>query len=95
MTGAQPEPINKMGFVVNLADHTVTFGGYVARIERIDDASISFRGEKAVSIGNVQAGTVVVMGHIDPVSNTVSVTTKTAAAAFSYDLHCKPVSRLF
>jgi hypothetical protein len=95
MTDAQPEPINKMGFVVNLADHTVTFGGYVAKIDRVDDAYISFRGEQELSIGNVQTGAIIVMGHIDRVTNAVSATTKTSAIAFTYDLLCKPVSRLF
>ncbi len=95
MTDAQPEPISRMGFVVNLADRTVTFGGYVAKIERVDDASISFRGEKTLAIRNVQAGAVIVTGHIDRVTNAVSATTKTAAVAFTYDLLCKPVSRLF
>jgi hypothetical protein len=95
MTDAQPEPINKMGFVVNLADHTVTFGGYVAKIDRVDDAYISFRGEQELSIGNVQTGAIIVMGHINRVTNAVSATTKTSAIAFTYDLLCKPVSRLF
>jgi hypothetical protein len=84
-----------MGFVVNLADQTVTFGGYVAKIDRVDDASISFHGEQALSIGNRQAGTIIVTGHIDRVTNAVLATTKTSAVAFTYDLLCKPVSRLF
>ncbi len=95
MTDAQPEPINKMGFVVNFADHTVTFGGYVAEIDGVDDTYISFRGEKELSIASVPNGNVVVTGHIDRGTNAVSATTKTSVAAFTYDLRCKPVSRLF
>jgi riboflavin synthase alpha subunit len=95
MADAQPEPVNKIGFVVNLADHTVTFSGYVARIDDIDAAHISFSGEKRLSNGSVRTGTVIVTGHIDRVANVVSATTKTTAAAFTYDLLCKPVSSLF
>jgi hypothetical protein len=95
MTDAQPEPINKMGFVVNFADRTVTFGGYVAEIDGVDDTYISFRGERELSIASVPNGNVVVTGHIDRGTNAVSATTKTSAAAFTYDLRCKPVSRLF
>ena len=95
MTDARPEPINKMGFVVNLADHTVTFGGYVAKIDKVDGASIFFSGEQELSIGKMHAGAIVVMGHIDRATHAVSATTKTSAVAFTYDLHCKPVGRLF
>jgi hypothetical protein len=94
MTDAQPEPVDKIGFVVNLADHTVTFGGYVAKIESVDNADISFRGEKQLTVGNVQTGAIIVTGHIHRVTNAVSATTKTSAAAFTYDLLCKPVSSL-
>jgi hypothetical protein len=95
MTDAQPEPVNKMGLVVNLADRTVTFRGYVAQIESVDDADISFRGEKQLTIGNVQTGAIIVTGHIHRVTNAVSATTRTSATAFTYDLLCKPVSSLF
>jgi len=95
MADARPEPVNKIGFVVNLADQTVTFSGYIARITDIDAAQISFSGEKKLSNGNIQTGTVIVTGHIDRVANVVSATTKTSAAAFTYDLLCKPVSSLF
>jgi hypothetical protein len=41
----QLEPINNVGLVVNLADRTVSFLGFVAQIESIDASNVSFRGD--------------------------------------------------
>jgi hypothetical protein len=93
MGDAKPEPINKMGFVVNLADHTVTFGGYVAKIDSVDAADIAFSGQGKLSIRQ-QTGTILVTGNINRVTGAVSAKTATALVTFTYDLLCKLVTGL-
>jgi hypothetical protein len=44
MTGEKGQPVHNMGFVVNLAERTVSFGGYVAPFKKVDAANIYFNG---------------------------------------------------
>ncbi len=96
----KPEPITKMGVVVNLTEKTVAgFGGIVARIDKADEVYISFSGQGQLTSnvgGNSRAiGGISVMGDLDRVTGALSVTTMTTATIFSYELYCKPATRLF
>jgi hypothetical protein len=93
---AKPESINKMGLVVNLAEHTVSFAGYVVRIDNVDAANISFDGESTSQLG--ESGpkmSFYVMGAVDRVTGAAQATTMSKFSTFSYDLLCKPAARLF
>ena len=96
---AKPEPVEKFGLVVNLGERTVSgFAGIVARIAKVDAAHISFGSTVKRPLLNFRsepAASVTVIGDIDRVTGAVSATIMTTATASSYDLICKPTSRLF
>jgi hypothetical protein len=76
------EAINKVGVVVDLAEKTVSFAGYVNHIENIDAAVVFFGGGIDPAIGD-----------IDPTSGLMSATTVKGNLTTSYELFCKPVTR--
>jgi hypothetical protein len=78
-----------VGLVVNLADRTVSFLGFVAKIDAIDAANITFTGD------NSKPYAVLVTGDIDRVTGAVSAVIATSATTDSYDLLCKLTNRLF
>jgi hypothetical protein len=96
---AKPEPVEKLGLVVNLGERTVSgFAGITARIAKVDAAHISFGSTVKRSLLNFRsesAASVTIIGDIDRVTGAVSATIMTTATASSYDLICKPTSRLF
>jgi hypothetical protein len=98
-----PEPMEKMGVVVNLKEQTVSFLGYVARITDVDPANINFGGPQiggpkhgySISIaGNVDR----VTGHMDAATTTSDPTKRPYdpnAVTFHYDVLCKVTNRVF
>ena len=86
-----------MGVVVNLAEKTVLgFGGVVARIGKADALYISFSGQGHLALGGHPTSVgISVMGDLDRVTGALSVTTMTKATTVSYELLCKPTTRLF
>ena len=95
-TDAKSEPVNKIGVVVNLTDRTVSFLGYVAQIDSIDAADVTFSGETKVKMGGQSTGVgVYVMGDIDRVTGAMSAATMSTASTHSYELVCKVANRLF
>jgi hypothetical protein len=78
----QRKAINKLDAVVDLAEQTVSFAGFVAQIENIDGAVVSFGSGIDPAIGN-----------IDQVTGLMSATTMKGNLATSYELFCKPVTR--
>ncbi|MGA8693481.1 MAG: hypothetical protein WB689_06470 [Xanthobacteraceae bacterium] len=78
----QRKAINKVGVVVDLAEQTVSFVGYVAHIENLDTTAIFFG-----------SGTDAATGDIDRASGVMSATTMKGNLATSYELFCKPVTR--
>ena len=74
--------INKLDAVVDLAEQTVSFAGFVAQIENIDGAVVFFGSGIDPAIGN-----------IDQVTGVMSATTMKGNLATSYELFCKPVTR--
>jgi hypothetical protein len=92
---AKPEPFNKIGVVVNFAEHTVSFLGYVVPITSVDAANVSFEGQvKTSSFGTTLSMTV--SGSVDRVTGAMTATTLTTPTMMTnLDLHCKPTNRLF
>jgi hypothetical protein len=88
-----PEPLQKMGAVLNLDEQTVFFLGFVVPIVSVDEASIKFGARQTVDYG-FSAG---ITGHIDRVSGRMAVMITTLdptkpddpnIAALRYDLIC-------
>jgi hypothetical protein len=87
-----PEPVTKMGLVVNFDEHTVTGFAFPARIDNMDDARVEFRGKN---------GNWAVWGSVDRTTGGVSAITMalhpTKPEQFTeskdWDLFCKPTKR--
>jgi hypothetical protein len=75
------ERITNMGLVVDLTKRTVSgLGGVVARINRVDDAGVSFSGEADMMLGGRPIGEkMTVTGEIDRVTGAVQAMTLTTA----------------
>ncbi len=91
---ATPEPISKLGVVVNLSEKTVSFAGYKARIDNIDAANISFSGERQL-YGRIPIAGVSVAGNLDRVTGAMQATIFSTATTFTWDVLCRPTTRLF
>jgi hypothetical protein len=97
----KPEPISKMGLVVNPpAQSAAGFSGIVAHIDKADAAGIAFSDTGKLTVpgangGQVSVGNITVIGELDRVTGAVSATTMTTASTFRYELLCKPATRLF
>jgi hypothetical protein len=78
----QRKTINKVEVLVDLAEQTVSFAGYIAHIENVDAAVVSF------GVGEDHA-----TGDIDRASGIMSATTVKGNLATSYELFCKPMTR--
>jgi hypothetical protein len=99
----QPQPIEKMGVVVDLNERAVSFNGWVAPISSVDAASINFNGVVAPA---AQGYTQRVDGYLDRVTghmlaDTMTYETKrlsdpnTALTRDHYDVLCKTTNRVF
>ena len=93
-TDAKPDPVNKLGVVVNFAEHNVSFAGYVVPITSVDAANVSFEGEVKSQSLRMTISTSV-MGTVDRVTGVFDATTLTTMASFRWELNCKPATRLF
>ncbi len=105
----EPKPIEKMGVVANLNERTLSFQGYIAPIQIVDAAAISFDGEVVGPLAQIasKAGyTQRIDGILDRVTghmtaDTMTSQTKTLAAPNSvitrdhYDMLCKATNRVF
>jgi hypothetical protein len=85
-----PQPIYKVGVVVSLADRTVSFAGFTARIENGDAAVISFGGNALRGDPTLRA-----TGDIDRVTGAMSAATTNGTIVTSYELFGKPATRVF
>lgn len=68
------DPITKVGVVVNLTDHSVSFNGYVVPITKTDAAVILFEGRSQTPIMNTMLSTYL-SGSIDRVTGARAATT--------------------
>ncbi len=95
---AKPQPMQKVGVVVNLNERTVSFGGFVARVTDVDAANIHFAGSL---IRNTYPTSIV--GDIDRVTGHMFARTevsdlKPASESVeinSYEMLCKATDRVF
>lgn len=96
---APPEPVKRMGLVVNFADQTVS--GFmadrtIAHIDYSDDATVSFYGESTDGLQNSS-----ITGVIDRVTGITQVHTavnskdQKVLRADDWDLVCKVTNRAF
>jgi hypothetical protein len=67
------EPANNVRLVVDLTDATVTGFGIITRIDRADDASISFSGKGPLYVRGMTVGTISLTGEFDRVSSGLTV----------------------
>jgi hypothetical protein len=89
---SKPEPVAKLGLVVNLDERTVTGFLFPARIDNTDDARVEFRGKN---------GNWAVWGSLDRMTGRVSAITMalhpTIPDQFTeskdWDLICEPTRR--
>jgi hypothetical protein len=88
------EQVSKMGIVVNLADQTVAFGGYVVGVSRMDAASVSFGGQSVSSWEGIKT-TVSIDGNVDRVTGALHLTQQSIDHSLWFDLGCTPTNRLF
>ncbi len=94
------DQVTKLGFVINLAEHTVVGFGIAARIDEFDASSIEFSGEGPIVDGGSHIGTLFAEGAIDRVTGIVSATTtqtsegtQKTVTATTYYLACKVADR--
>jgi hypothetical protein len=93
-----PKPLQKTGLVVNLAEQTVFFLGYVVPIESVGEASIKFGGMQTVDYGF----SVAIRGNIDRATGRMDAALLMSdptrqpsdpnTAVIRYDVVCKPSS---
>jgi hypothetical protein len=76
----QRKPINKVELLVDLAQHKVSFAGYVAHIEDVDDTNVFFGSNEDQARGDINRD-----------SGLASATTVSGNVHTSYELFCKPV----
>jgi hypothetical protein len=97
---AKPKPTEKIGLVVNLAEHTVSGFGVVAHIDNADNATVKFNSEDITPDRTV---VVSVKGEIDRVTGKtwviheteIEVDNERIKASYGYNLVCKVTNRLF
>jgi hypothetical protein len=91
-TAVEPEVINNLGIIVNLADRTVTVTDYVTPIANITATQITFRGQQRLS-----GPKITIDGSIDRVTGKTSIDwyQENIADNTSWELTCRPATRLF
>jgi len=77
----QRKPINKVDLLVDLAEHKVSFAGYVAHIEDVDGMNVFFGSDKDPATGEINGD-----------SGLMSATTVSGNASTSYEFFCKRVT---
>ena len=68
----------------------MSFGGYVAPIDKVDGANVAFTGTSNMPVGQYGPG------NVDRVTGTVIATTMSKGVGpLLWELSCKPATRLF
>jgi hypothetical protein len=76
----QRKPINKVELLVDLAEHKISFAGYVAEIDDVDGMNVFFGSNDPAT------------GDINVDSGLMSATTMSGNVRTSYELFCKRVT---
>jgi hypothetical protein len=97
---SKPKPTEKMGVVVNLEEQTVSFEGWVARIEYADATLIRFGGKQLGQ--QIKGMDITILGQIDRVTGHMAASTsmsdpnsKTSDIDSTFDMYCKATNRVF
>jgi hypothetical protein len=77
----QRKPINKVELLVDLAEHKISFAGYVAHIEDVDGMNVFFGSNEDQARGDINRD-----------SGLASATTVSGNIHTSYELFCKQVT---
>ena len=95
----KPKPTDKIGLVVNLAEHTVSGFGVVAHIDNADDATVKFSSEDITPDRTIAVS---VKGEINRLTGKtwifhqteIEVDTERIKTTYGYNLVCKVTNRL-
>ena len=92
----KPDSITNLGIIVNLADRTVTFMDYVARVTLISATLVSFSGRQTPVVFGVKKP-FIIDGSIDPVTGHTSIDWmyEEIGSNTLWELTCRPATRLF
>jgi hypothetical protein len=92
----KPDPITNLGIIVNSADRTVTFAGYVVPVTGINATLVNFNGRQPSTLG-IKGGEFTIDGSIDRVTGYAAIDFYYANVGnnSSWELNCKPATRLF
>jgi hypothetical protein len=85
----KPEPITKMGLLINLTEGTVLGFSNPVRVTKSNAVSVSFEGRND---GKSQFW---MGGDIDRITGTVIATMTNFGISYNWELHCKPAKRMF
>ena len=96
-SSAPPDKINNLGLVVNLAEMTVAFAGYVTPIDKADATNISFSGQQKIQYRGMTLKPFTISGDIDRVTGAVNVMMlhEDVGLNTTWKLLCRPATRLF
>lgn len=94
---AKPDQITNVGMIVDFRAKTVTFDNYTVPIERADSTMVLFRGSVAMTYANTKLKPVQVDGSVDRITGSASVTFthERVGDNATWDLNCKPATRMF
>lgn len=94
---AKPDLITNVGMIVDFRARTVTFDNYVVPIEKVDNTIVVFHGAVSLTYGNTKLKPVDVYGSVDRVtgSSSISFTHERVGDNATWELMCKPASRMF
>jgi hypothetical protein len=86
----KPDPVTNLGIIANAANHTVTFGDYVIPITSITATQVSFSSQYV-------KGKPTISGSIDRVTGNTEIDWwyENVGNNSSWDLTCRPATRLF
>jgi hypothetical protein len=93
----KPDPINRLGIIVNLLDRTVTFSDYVIPISGVTSTLISFMAQQAPVVFGLKSKPFTVDGSIDRVTGYTNINWwhEVVGNNTSWELTCRPATRLF
>ena len=93
----KPDPITGLGIIINVADRTVRFENYVVPITSVAETLVSFNGQQQSVFAGLKLPPVLIDGSIDRVTGyaTINFLYETVGNNRSWELTCRPATRLF
>jgi hypothetical protein len=95
--GLNPEPITKLGIIVNAADRTITFMDYVTPVTGISATFVSFNGTQTPVALGIKGKPFTIDGSIDRVTGHTEIDWwyEVVGNNTHWELTCRPATRLF